>query len=95
MIPSIGNAVSSSEFTFAYMTPFIIGAIIIDPNIPCSDNNSKYTWCGWVVQTYSIWPTSSSAFGPWLPKTSEGSPYSAFITSADSEEVERFLSKYI
>ena len=33
LIPSIGNAVSSSEFTFAYMTPFIIGAIIIDPNI--------------------------------------------------------------
>ena len=33
LIPSIGNAVSSSEFTFAYMTPFIIGALIIDPNI--------------------------------------------------------------
>ena len=33
LIPSISNAVSKSEFTFAYMTPFIIGAIIVDPNI--------------------------------------------------------------
>ena len=33
LIPSIGNAVSSSEFTFAYMTPFVLGALVVDPNI--------------------------------------------------------------
>tara|TARA_Y100000991_G_scaffold215598_1_gene206744 strand:- start:5212 stop:5958 length:747 start_codon:yes stop_codon:yes gene_type:complete len=33
LTPSIGNAVSASEFTFAYMTPFMIGACIVDPNI--------------------------------------------------------------
>ena len=33
LTPSIGNAVSGSEFTFAYMTPFMIGAYLIDPNI--------------------------------------------------------------
>ncbi len=33
LIPSISNAVSLPEFTFAYMTPFIIGALIVDPNI--------------------------------------------------------------
>tara|TARA_B100000424_G_scaffold259975_1_gene243385 strand:- start:31 stop:774 length:744 start_codon:yes stop_codon:yes gene_type:complete len=33
LTPSIGNAVSGSEFTFAYMTPFMIGACLVDPNI--------------------------------------------------------------
>ncbi len=33
LTPSIGNAVSGSEFTFAYMTPFMIGAYLVDPNI--------------------------------------------------------------
>ena len=33
LIPSISNAVSLPEFTFAYMTPFIIGALVVDPNI--------------------------------------------------------------
>lgn len=33
LIPSIGNSVSISEFTFAYMTPFVFGALITNPNI--------------------------------------------------------------
>ena len=33
LIPSIGNAVSSNEFTFAYMTPFVVGVLIIHPNL--------------------------------------------------------------
>lgn len=33
VFPSIGNAVTHSEFTFAYMMPFIIGAIIVKPSI--------------------------------------------------------------
>ena len=33
LTPSIGNAVSSAEFTFAYMSPFVLGSLIVDPNI--------------------------------------------------------------
>ena len=33
LIPSIGNSVSIYEFTFAYMSPFIISASIFNPNI--------------------------------------------------------------
>ena len=32
LCPSIGNAVSHSEFLFAYILPFIIGAYLIRPN---------------------------------------------------------------
>mgnify|MGYP001585118377 CR=1 FL=1 len=32
MIPSIGNAVSTEEFLFAYVSPFIIGAYFFRPN---------------------------------------------------------------
>ena len=33
LVPSIGNAVSEGEFTFAYMFPFVIGTKIYSPNI--------------------------------------------------------------
>tara|TARA_Y100000816_G_scaffold291346_1_gene282438 strand:+ start:1032 stop:1781 length:750 start_codon:yes stop_codon:yes gene_type:complete len=33
LVPSIGNAVSTSEFTFAYMFPFVIGTLLVHPNI--------------------------------------------------------------
>ena len=33
VFPSIGNAVSEVEFTFAYMFPFIIGAYLIRPSV--------------------------------------------------------------
>ena len=32
LIPSLGNAVSTTEFLTAYISPFIIGAIIVKPN---------------------------------------------------------------
>ena len=32
MLPSIGNAVSTEEFLIAYISPFIIGAYIFEPN---------------------------------------------------------------
>lgn len=32
LIPSIGNSVSISEFTFAYMFPFVLGALFVSPN---------------------------------------------------------------
>ena len=31
LIPSIGNSVSISEFTFAYMFPFVLGVLIVNP----------------------------------------------------------------
>ena len=33
LIPSISNAVSPQEFTFAYMFPFVIGAVLFRPDI--------------------------------------------------------------
>lgn len=33
LIPSIGNAVSETEFTLAYMSPFVVGSLLIHPNI--------------------------------------------------------------
>lgn len=33
LIPSIGNAVSASEFTLAYVSPFLIGSYLFDPNL--------------------------------------------------------------
>ena len=33
LIPSIANSVSTREFTFAYMIPFIIGELLVKPNI--------------------------------------------------------------
>ena len=33
LIPSIGNAVSIEEFSFAYMLPFIVGFFYIQPNL--------------------------------------------------------------
>ena len=33
LVPSIGNAVSQSEFTFAYMTPFVISIFLVNPNV--------------------------------------------------------------
>ena len=33
LIPSISNAVSPQEFTFAYMFPFVIGAVLFKPDI--------------------------------------------------------------
>lgn len=33
LVPSIGNAVSTSEFTFAYMLPFVVGSVAIQPNL--------------------------------------------------------------
>lgn len=32
MVPSIGNAVSTEEFLLAYISPFIVGAYIFQPN---------------------------------------------------------------
>tara|TARA_A100001234_G_C12556006_1_gene355268 strand:- start:164 stop:811 length:648 start_codon:yes stop_codon:yes gene_type:complete len=32
LIPSLGNAVSTTEFLVAYISPFIFGAIIVKPN---------------------------------------------------------------
>lgn len=32
LIPSLGNAVSTTEFLLAYISPFVIGAIIVRPN---------------------------------------------------------------
>lgn len=37
IFPSVGNAVSFQEFTFAYVMPFILGAAIVTPNV----NNFK------------------------------------------------------
>ena len=33
LVPSIGNAVSENEFTFAYMFPFVVGSLMVNPNI--------------------------------------------------------------
>lgn len=33
IFPSVGNAVSFEEFTFAYVMPFILGAAIVSPNV--------------------------------------------------------------
>ena len=32
LIPSIGNSVSVPEFTFAYMFPFVLGSLIVNPS---------------------------------------------------------------
>ena len=37
LVPSIGNAVSEMEFTIAYMLPFVVGSIIVNPNIASFD----------------------------------------------------------
>lgn len=33
LVPSIGNAVSETEFSFAYMFPFVVGSLLVNPNI--------------------------------------------------------------
>jgi len=48
LIPSIGNAVSKDEFTFAYMTPFVIGAWIVNPNL------NSFNLAIWIVSFMNL-----------------------------------------
>ena len=65
LIPTIGNSVSMAEFTFAYMSPFIIGCLLINPgqdSFNCAilivsimnlvihtPEMSNITWSNWLV----------------------------------------------
>ena len=64
LIPTIGNSVSFGEFSFAYMSPFILGALLINPSKD-SFNMAIFivSYMNLIIHTPEL---SNISWSPWL-----------------------------